>query len=120
MNNSIGETALQSIQSPQKIQMIRASQLSITDLKVKWTLHFASASYTVKNSIRSTSAINSVSMVKYRRSPLTNGKPCIVLPQLDTLGCQQKEMARHKGKSMIHAFYILWYAKRYISGRSGV
>ena len=37
----VGKVPLQSIQSPQKIQTIRASQLSVTESKVKWLLHFA-------------------------------------------------------------------------------
>ena len=81
----------------------------------------------MKNSIRSASAITS-HHGKYGRFPFTNGKPCILLAQINTLGCklgfQQKEMGHKEGqwysKSMMCAFYVLQYAKRHISGQSNV
>ena len=60
--------------------------LSITDLKVKWLLHFA---LRTKNSRRIISAINPVTTDNFCRE-------AIVLLQIDTFGCQQKEMG-HKG-----------------------
>ena len=71
----------------------------------------------MKNSVRIVSA-SVQSPQKIRTIPVykrTVGKPCIALPQIDTLGCQQKEM-RHKGESIMHALYILRYAKRHVSG----
>ena len=75
-------------------------------LPQKCSCHYAllqlfSASYTVlqmKNSVKVISAINPVTteiwtIPIYKR---TVGKPYIVLAQLNTLGCQQKEMG-HKG-----------------------
>ena len=66
-------------------------------------LHFqlCSACYTElqkKNSVRIVSTINPVtteSTDDYRYKH-TVEKPCIVLPQINTLSCQQKEMG-HKG-----------------------
>ena len=60
------------------------------------------ACYTVlqtKKSVRILSAIGPVTMENTDDSHLqkrTVGKPFIELPQIDTLGCQQKEMG-HKG-----------------------
>ena len=96
-----------------KIQTIHMPQLS-AGLKVKWPLCFAFTYFqpiTHHYSIRSTSAIQSPQKIWMI---LTNGKPCIALLQIDTLGYQQKEM-RHKGKSMMYAFYVPQYTKRHIT-----
>ena len=64
-------------------------------------------------SIQSPRKIRTIPVYKH-----TPGKPCIALPRIDTLGCQQKEMG-HKGgqgKSMMRALYVLRYAKRLVSG----
>ena len=42
-----------------------------------------------------------------------------MLLQIDTLGSQQIEM-KDKGKSMMRALYMLWYAKRYVSVQSDI
>ena len=49
-------------------------------------------------------------------------KSWIALPLIDTLGCQQKkrDTKEDKGKSMMRALYVLWYAKKHSSGRSDV
>ena len=45
-------------------------------------------------------------------------REAFVLLGIDTLSCQQKEMGHKKdrGKSMIRVYYVLWYAKRHLSG----
>ena len=94
------------------IQKIRRFvKLSITNLAIALHFQLCSARHTVlqtKNSVRIVSAIidnrclccNQFSHHgKYGQSPFTNvlvGKPCIALPRINTLGCQQKEMG-HKG-----------------------
>ena len=53
----------------------------------------------MKNSVKLISAINPVTTENMDDSHLQTysvGNPCIVLPRIDTLGCQQKEMG-HKG-----------------------
>ena len=65
------------------------------------------------------SAINPVTMENIDDSCLANiGKPCIALPSIDILGCQQKDIGHKedKGESMIHVLYIQWYAKKHFSG----
>ena len=58
---------------------------------------FCSACYTAYKHTRSASAINPVTTKNIDDSHLQM-KPCIVLPRIDTLGCQQKEMG-HKGRT---------------------
>ena len=83
-----------------------ASQLSITDL-VAIILRFqlCSAHYTVlqmKNSRRSASAINPVTMEIMDNSCLQS-REVIMLPRIDPLGCQQKEMGLKKDKAVCTA-----------------
>ena len=54
---------------------------------------------------------------EYRRFPFTNvGKPS---RWIDTLGCQQKNGTK-VSPWCVHCTYILWYAKRQVSGWSNV
>ena len=78
---------------------------------MQWPLHFT-FSYVqsvtqhlqTKNSIRIVSAINQFT-TEIRTIPVykrTVGKPCIALLQIDTLGCQQKEMGHKGGQRLVH------------------
>ena len=79
------------------IWTIYTSQLSLTDSKEKWSLCFAfSYVYTVlqmKNSRGGASTINPGTIQNTDNSHLQSH----ALPQIDTLGCQQKEIG-HKGQ----------------------
>ena len=110
---------------------ICATYLSITALKVQWPLRFA-FSYVqpvtqrykrrtvIESSLQSVQSPHKIWTIPVYKC--TVGKPCTVLPRINTLDCQQKKMGhkRNKGKSMIHALYVLWYAKRHDLGQSDI
>ena len=95
---------LQSIQSLRKYDVLRAPIINYflkSAAAIILRFRLCSVSYTAlqtKNNVRIVSAINPVTMENTDDSRFYNrtvGKPCgIALPQIDTLGCQQKEMKR--------------------------
>ena len=103
-------------------------QLSITcfESAVAIMLHFqiCLAHYTalqMKNSVRIISVINPVTMENTSRSTddshfYKRTVPCIALPRISTLGCQQRGTEEDKGKSMVRELYVLRFAKRHVSG----
>ena len=101
------------------INDLRALIIDCSKVKVAITLCFqlCSACFTalqIKHSRRSAFAINPVTMENTDNSH----REAITLLRIVTFGCQQKkwDTKKDKGKSMMRALYILWYAKRNISG----
>ena len=70
-----------------------------------------------KNSRRSTSVINLVTTENMDKSHLQMWE-AIVLLQINTLSCQQKEMEHKGGKWYVHDTFALylWYAKMHLLG----
>ena len=89
------------------------------------TLHFqlCSARYTalqqrteLESSLQSVQSPRKIQTIPvYKR---TVGKPWIALPRINTLAVSKKkwDTKEDKGKSMMHALYVLRYAKRHVSG----
>ena len=75
----------------------------------------------IENCLKSTSAIKTATM-KNTDDFCYEGKPSHAIAKLTLFSVSKDEWDTKEdtGKSMKNALYILWYAKRYLSGRSDV
>ena len=106
-------------------------QLSITASKVQQPLHFT-FSYVqpvtqryqwktvLESSLQSTQSPRKIRTIPFYKH--TVGKPCLCYRKLTPWAVSEKkwDTKEVKGKSMMHALYVLQYAKRHVSGRSNV
>ena len=93
--------------------------------EVSITLHcrLCSTRYTavwIKNCLKSTSAIK-ISTIKNTDDFRYEGKPSRAITKSTLFAVSKDEWeTKNTGKSMKNALYVLWYAKRHLSGQSNV
>ena len=106
------------IKEMEKLYYRLKSEVSIT---LHCQLHVCLTHYTavqIKNCLKSTSAIK-VATMKNMDDFRYEGKPSCATAK-STRFTVRWDTKEDTGKSMKNAWYVLWYAKRHLSGRSNV
>ena len=103
-----------------------APQLSIAGSKVKWPLRFA---FSYVQPITQCYKQRTVPEIPLQSTTENIDNSCLQMESHILCFCEstpwavsrkKRDTNEDKAKSMMHALYVLWYAKRYVSGQSDV